>query len=125
MKIRVDSTDRLFSTYIRLRDGLICQRCKRQFYPGNTRGLDCAHIVVSRRHMATRFMPENAISLCMGCHFYLDSHPEEKRIWYIKKFGKKKWNRVTLHSRVIKKKDKTELEARRIWLREAIQELSD
>ena len=61
MKIRLDPLDRLFSRYIRLRDGGICQRCGK--YVGLTQGLHCAHFH-GRANRNTRYEFDNELTLC-------------------------------------------------------------
>jgi hypothetical protein len=39
-------------------------------------GTECHHII-SRRHMATRFMPDNLILLCTEHHRFAHAHKEE------------------------------------------------
>lgn len=60
-KAKLHDADRLFSQYIRGRDGWACIRCGSPFSP------QCAHLV-SRRYRATRWTPENATTLCQKCH---------------------------------------------------------
>lgn len=60
-----DKADKEFSLYIRQRDG----RCQ---YPSchvyELKQLQCSHYI-ERRHSATRYDPENCISLCWKHHF--------------------------------------------------------
>ena len=71
--------DREFSLMIRDRD----RRCMAGRMGGPwpvmacNGGLQCAHLI-SRRYMATRCTPENAVALCAAHHRWLDLHPEEK-----------------------------------------------
>lgn len=53
--------DKLFSQYIRSRDGK-CKRC------GKTEYLQCSHFW-ARANSATRYYPANCIALCYGCHY--------------------------------------------------------
>ena len=74
------AADARFSVQIRQRDRFTCRRCG-QAHAQNSMGLHCAHMF-TRRIMATRFDPENAVALCYGCHSYIDSHPEEKLAYF-------------------------------------------
>ena len=75
MNIRTTALDRLFSQYVRLRDGFKCR------YSGQTEGImDCAH-VYSRRHVHTRWHPENAVCLSRRWHMYFTDHPHEWADW--------------------------------------------
>ena len=60
-KAKLHDADKLFSQYIRGRDGWQCQRCGSIFSP------QCAHLV-SRRYRAVRWAAENATTLCQKCH---------------------------------------------------------
>lgn len=66
--------DKLFSEYIRKRDGR-CLRC------GKRENLQCSHIA-SRRHKAGRWNEWNAIALCPACHlFWWHKEPVEAAKW--------------------------------------------
>ena len=74
----IKKLDKLFSEYIRkraIKRAGGCERC--QTWKGSWKELDCAHYH-SRRKYSTRWHELNACGLCGGCHFYLDSHPQEK-----------------------------------------------
>ena len=69
MKIKTSALDRLFSQYIRTRDGFACR------YSGRTDGImDCAHIL-SRRHVWTRWDPDNAVCLSRRWHMHFTVEP--------------------------------------------------
>jgi hypothetical protein len=81
--IKRTEADKWFSNYIRARDNFTCQRCGKKFPKyveggDNTAlmGLDTAHCF-TRGHSMVRFDPNNAISLCYGCHSYADQNPED------------------------------------------------
>ena len=61
--------DRLFSRFIRLRDG-VCRLCNSTAY------LQCAHLF-SRRYYGTRWSPVNAWALCRACHVRYTYRPLE------------------------------------------------
>lgn len=71
MKIKTSNLDRLFSQYIRLKANNVCKACKKM---GGL--VDCAHIV-SRRSAATRWLEDNAVCLCRGCHMFYGEHPHD------------------------------------------------
>jgi len=85
MKVKTNPLDKVFSLYIRTRDGWTCRRCKKP-HKNNSQGLHCAHIFSRGKHN-TRWNPQNAVSLCYGDHSYLDRNPEEKYKWYVEEFG--------------------------------------
>jgi transcription elongation factor Elf1 len=61
--------DRLFSEYIRKRDGR-CTRCGSQSFN------QCSHHL-SRRYLAVRFDPRNATTHCRSCHLFVSMRPLE------------------------------------------------
>jgi hypothetical protein len=71
--IKTSNLDRLFSQYVRARAGYRCERCGEK-HASNSTGLHCSHIW-SRRHVGTRWHPNNAVAHCMGCHSYLGGNP--------------------------------------------------
>ena len=68
--------DDLFSLRIRARDGHRCRRC------GSGWRLDAAH-VIRRGFHAVRWVEENAVALCRGCHDYMGAHEFEWLAWCI------------------------------------------
>ena len=40
-----------------------------------------AHHIFGRSNMATRFDLDNGVTLCLDCHRYAHSHPEEFQAW--------------------------------------------
>lgn len=65
--------DRLFSLFIRQRDG-VCQKC------GDNWFLQNAHII-SRSYRRVRFDPDNCMALCRKCHMYFTPRPIEWEDW--------------------------------------------
>lgn len=63
-KIKEKDLDKAFSLYIRNRDKC-CQRCS------SIQFLQCAHYH-SRTARSVRFNEFNAITLCRGCHMFLE-----------------------------------------------------
>lgn len=58
------------------RDEFKCVRC------GKSQGIQWAH-VVSRSIKALRHLPENALTMCGGCHlFWWHKHPLEAISWF-------------------------------------------
>lgn len=85
MRVKIGPLDKIFSQYIRTRDGWCCQRCGKA-HARNSQGLHAAHIFGRGKH-STRWHENNAVSLCYGDHSYLDQNPLEKYKWYKEKFG--------------------------------------
>jgi 5-methylcytosine-specific restriction endonuclease McrA len=73
-KAKLHDADRLFSQYIRTRDGWTCQRC------GSPFRIQCAHLI-GRAYRAIRFAAPNATALCQGCHVYMTHRPLEWMDW--------------------------------------------
>ena len=71
--------DRVFSAYIRQRDGC-CQRC------GTTRDLQCSHHI-RRSQLATRYDPKNAVAHCSACHLLFTLHPALHSEWIVRRLG--------------------------------------
>ena len=103
-KIKIDKADKIFSLYIRTRDGWRCKRCKTQYMPP-TSALQCSHFQ-GRGKEATRFDEENADALCYGCHQYFTSHPAEHYLWQVEQKGQDVVDALVLRSNQYQKKDR-------------------
>ena len=81
-KIKIDPLDKLFSAYIRTRDGWTCRRCKQEFDPATrSQLLDCSHII-PRGSWSIRLDERNALALCKWkCHKWWHSNPVEATQW--------------------------------------------
>lgn len=102
MNIKITKTDRLFSNFIRDRDGWNCQRCGKHYDKSNTsdrQGLHCSHYY-SRGKKSVRFEPDNCIALCYGCH-KLWGHGDERdkyEAFMRKKLGQTRWASLLIQS---------------------------
>jgi len=104
MAIKLRKADKVFSLWIKRRDGFTCQRCGAKHEEGS-RGLHCAHFI-TRRNEATRFDPDNTDSICYGCHSFFHQHPEEHRKWKADRLGPELFFELTtIRKRTIVKKD--------------------
>lgn len=106
-KIKIDLADKLFSQWIRLRDGK-CLRCGvalRLNDKGEPISLQASHFQ-GRGKENTRFDPDNVCTLCMGCHMYFTAHPAEHYLWQVKRLGNKKVDEIVLKSNMYIKKDR-------------------
>jgi hypothetical protein len=92
--------DRAFSKLVRDRDGWRCARCGTRG-TGAWSAIHCAHMF-SRGKPATRFDPQNACALCIGCHSYLDQHPDEKRMFFRLRLGDEAFEALELRSNGVK-----------------------
>ncbi len=102
-----DPLDTLVSQYVRERDNWTCQKCGR----GRESCIDAAHIM-ARRHKATRYDPENLLSLCRECHSYFTAHPLYFAVWVKEKIGADKFDELLQRARKaahLKKMDISEL----------------
>jgi len=116
--VKIYAEDRWFSLYIRKRDGFMCKRCGKRYAPyveggsnSHLMGLHCAHCFGRGAHK-TRWEPDNCLSLCYGCHQYMDSRPEVKRGIFIKNIGEERYNELEVLSHtpyVGWKKDRKEI----------------
>lgn len=73
-RMKLHDADRLFSQYVRNRDGWACVRCGSPLNP------QCAHLI-SRIYRAIRFNVKNATTLCRGCHVMFTHRPLEWQDW--------------------------------------------
>lgn len=94
LRIHRDKLDELFSTYIRTRDGFTCQRCGVK-----SKNVQCAHFH-SRRKQSVRFDPDNACTLCMGCHLYLDGNPMDKVEFFRNRLGQIAFDLLNSRARI-------------------------
>ena len=111
MKIRLDPLDRLFSRYIRLRDGGICQRCGK--YVGVTQGLHCAHFH-GRANRNTRWDDRNCVALCYGCHLYFHAYPLEFTEFFKARLGEQAFEMLRARAQETGKIDRAAI---KLWLR--------
>lgn len=123
MALKLRTSDRVFSQYIRLRDGK-CMRCKSPVRT-NGKGLpvshQCSHYF-GRARENTRFDPENCDTLCGGCHRIWGSDDREAyREFKIEQLGEKGFADLRLRSNMYKKRDdKNDTIAARILLKEVL-----
>jgi len=101
--IKRDALDKVFSDYIRERDGWTCQYCKLRCHNHEPRRLDCSHFH-SRRHYATRWDPDNADAMCMTCHERLGGSPGEYTDWKARQLGAQKYQRLRVRAAQVGKR---------------------
>lgn len=88
------------------RDNFTCQYC------GSKEDLQVHHIV-SRKHMNTKFDLENGITLCKKCHAKISLNNNERMLfmlWYFKKYGIEKYEKLQEKARVVRRWTVSELE---------------
>lgn len=111
--IKRDCRDRVFSKYIRTRDGWTCQRCHTYYSEERRQGLDSAHFY-GRRNKGTRWDEDNAVSLCRGCHQYFGEHPDLFKAFMFARLGEVKYNALALRAKRVTKFTRFDLE----WIHE-------
>ncbi len=102
MKLR--PADNVFARWIKSRDKYTCQRCG-TVHPEGSRGIHCAHFI-TRRNESTRFDPDNARSICYGCHSFFHQHPKEHEAFMISQLGAGFEDLLARKRRVGKRNDK-------------------
>lgn len=118
-KVKIDEADRLFSEWIRRRDGA-CVRCGRKGTGlHGIVGLQNSHFQ-GRRKEGTRFDPENCDGLCSGCHSYFTSNPGEHYLWQVQKKGQEAVDALILRSNLYHRKDR---QAEALYWRQALKVL--
>ena len=109
MRIALDKADRVFSQYIRLRDGK-CQRCNSLVVINLETGMPISHTAshyFGRGKEPTRFDVDNVICLCMGCHrLWASDEREEYRAFMIKRLGQDGFDSLLMRSQLYQKKDR-------------------
>ncbi|MBA7661936.1 hypothetical protein ES703_69956 [subsurface metagenome] len=99
MKIRLDPLDILFSQYIRLKAGGICEYCNRK-----TR-LQCSHFH-GRRKRSVRWDEDNASALCFTCHLYMGENPYVHTEWFKQRLGSEKFEALNRRAEMLVKVDR-------------------
>lgn len=69
------------------RDGNVCIMCHKK-----DRAVQWAH-VLSRRHPCLRWVADNAMTLCAGCHMFWHHEPAMAVEWFMKNFADR-WTRI-------------------------------
>ena len=92
MKIKLKPLDELFSRIIRNRAIANVGGCERCWaWKADYKQLQCAHMF-TRKYHSVRWDEENAVGVCAGCHFFLDSHPQEKIDFFKQRLGEEKFD---------------------------------
>lgn len=108
MYVKIDKADKVFSQFIRLRDGK-CVRCG-SVVLFNDKGLPVSHQAshyFGRGKESTRFDEENVDCLCMGCHRIWGSDDKEGyRNFKIKQLGQQGFDLLMLRANSYQKKDR-------------------
>jgi len=107
-KIHITALDNLFSRYIRGRDKWTCQRCGTIHELGSM-GLHCSHFI-GRANKSTRFDEANCMSLCWGCHQFMDTHKATlyRRVM-LDRLGQDGYDALEARSNIIVKRSEADL----------------
>lgn len=95
----IRKADDLFSQLIRSIG--YCEHCGRT---SSEVQLQCAHWI-GRRFRNTRWDPDNAFSLCAGCHMWFTDHPTEFGRWAIGMRGEETYQRLREAAEQVRKLD--------------------
>ena len=110
MKLR--TTDKMFSDYIRARDGWECLACIEERggskdYRFDSQGLECSHYW-GRARENTRFDPENCIALCTYHHRFHWGHGDGRQEYtdfMRKRLGDRGFDLLDVRAHTPKKRD--------------------
>ena len=102
MKIKLDKLDILFSKYIRLKAGGVCEYC------GQAKTLQCSHFH-GRRKRSVRWDEENCSALCFSCHLYLGENPYMHTEFFRKRLGSERFELLNIRANTIARLDKEAL----------------
>lgn len=105
-KITIRKTDRLFSLYIRKRDGRCVYAVKCSGHPRDIKELDCSHYH-GRRKESVRFDPENCDAACKACHLFVHTAEGQKWLdeWKENKLGIQRFNLLNFRANMTRKRD--------------------
>ena len=92
----VKKLDKVFSEYIRLRDGYKCVLC------GSRINIQAGHLI-TRGKYSTRWDEDNVFAQCRSCNYRHEYQPEIYTSWYIEKFGENRYLDLVEKSNVIVK----------------------
>jgi len=121
-KIKLRTTDRLWTRYKRIKENYTCQWCGRVYVPDNYRNLGVMHFH-GRGHENVRFDEENTLCGCnIPCHRYLDTHKTEFQEFMRKRLGQKAYDLLDLRAHIRKDRDD---KSDAIILRQLLKELEN
>ena len=105
-KVTIRKSDRLFSEYVRNRDG-DCQLRGKCLGHKEYAELQCCHFH-SRRKESVRFDPENCVALCAACHSYVDTTEagmKAFRDFMLRRLGETGLSMLDMRAETLKKRD--------------------
>lgn len=104
-KVKLRSSDRLWTKYKRLKENYTCQKCGREYLPDDCRNLGVSHYH-GRSHENVRFDEDNTPCMCnLPCHHYFDQHKGEYREYMVKRLGQEGFDMLELRAHIRKSRD--------------------
>ena len=117
MTIKIDPLDTLFSKYIKLKAGGVCEYCGKTPSP---QGYHCHHGVAGRRYLNTRWEEDNCAALCLNCHNLFGDFASINKTFFEKKIGTKRYEELEIIARTYHKMSKDRKETIKASLKEKI-----
>jgi len=103
MPVKLDKRDKLFSVLVREGAAQRCEAC------GATEALTCSHHV-SRKYMALRWSPDNAVCHCFSCHRIFTDNPLKHADWIREHVGEEMYESLKERARPVTKLSKADKE---------------
>jgi hypothetical protein len=98
--LKSNAATKWFSLYIRLRDGLRCQFCLREF---PLQMLDCSHWISRGSSLSVKFEPDNCVALCRPHHVELGNDPTLYRAFMLTRLGSARyWELIRISKMTVK-----------------------
>jgi len=119
--MRIDPIDILFSKYVKLKAGSICEYCGQR--PAS-QGYHTHHFI-GRRYLNTRYEPDNGVALCMSCHNLMGDFPDESQAFFVKRVGSQRAEELKIIARTYHKMDRNRRDKIKKDLKEKIKLLEE
>lgn len=86
--------------------------------------MDCGHFI-SRNHKATKFDFQNTAPQCARCNRFLGGRQYEFGLWIDQKYGEGTAEKILQRSRMVCKRDKTEIDILTKYYKEELKKLTE
>jgi len=110
--------DKKWAEIIKIHAGYRCEWCGKKSERLN------AHHIFSKRNTSIRWIPQNGVCLCVGCHFRAHQEPVEFVNFIEKKLGKNLLEYLRAEANSLKKFKKEDFKNINITLSEELKRLS-
>ena len=101
-KVKLRTSDRLWTRYMRVKQAFTCQKCGRVYSEDNCRNLGVSHYF-GRVNENVRFDEDNTNCMCnIPCHQYFDTHKTEYKDWMIQRLGQDGFDMLQLKKQIHK-----------------------